>query len=123
MQSGPLTLEEAQSVCNAHQWLKGRKLFADKDWIIDEVAVAPADRLNQWLFVHLCLEGDTPKEALAFYRQPYYDVVLIAFYNRKEEGIAFKTIRSYLSDIGLPASYALYELNADLYKNRGIDPR
>lgn len=101
MNQAAYSLQEAQALCERYQYLVGKKMFPDKDWTIDCVAVAPADRLNQWLFAHFYLEAACPKAALNFYQHPGFDVIVLSVHDRKLEAVAFKDIRTYLEEQGL----------------------
>ncbi len=106
MKKPPLTLEQAGVLAYQYQSLVGRPLCDTKDWLIDCVAIAPADPLNQWLFAHLYMDTGCIVQAGHFYHHNTFDVLLISVYDRSREGVAFKDLRSYLEAAGEAYSLA-----------------
>lgn len=100
MKKQPLTLEQAGVLAQEYQALVGRPLCATEDWLIDCVAIAPADPLNQWLFANIYMDTGCQIQAGQFYRHAAFDVLLISVYNRSLEMVAFKSLRSYLEEAG-----------------------
>src|SRR3954469_813137 len=97
MEKTSFTLLQAEAICRQYQHLVNKRLYDDKDWLIDCVAVAPADSLNQWLFAHSYMDFGCPIAARSFYKHNAYDVIVISIHNRKQEMLAFKDIRTYLN--------------------------
>src|SRR4051812_3870272 len=98
MSQASYTLQEAQAICEQYQYLQGKLMFPDKDWTIDCVAIAPADRLNQWLFAHFYLDFGCPVAALRFYKYDRYDIIVLSIRDRNNMEVVFKDIRSFLED-------------------------
>lgn len=100
METKYFTLAQAEAICRRYQHLVNKPLNADKGWLIDCIAVAPADNLNQWLFAHSYMDLGDPVAARLFYKHNTYDVIAISVYDRKNELLAFKDIRGVLESKG-----------------------
>jgi hypothetical protein len=113
-----LTLQEAQELCGTYQHLIGQRLFPDKDWTIDCVAVAPADRLSQWLFAHFYLECGCPRSAIRFYKTGGYSVIALSVRDRRPESIVFRELSACLAEQAAPE-----ERDAPRVLNRTVESR
>jgi hypothetical protein len=93
----PMTLAEAEHLCDLYSILKGEVLCGcgEQQNLIDSVAVAPFDRLNKWIFVYFFLETDDIKQSIEFYKYSDFDVVLMSRDHANNE-ITYKDLRSYL---------------------------
>jgi hypothetical protein len=73
-----LTKQEAIELSTEHQYLLGQIFITDgAAETVECVAVAPHDELSRAYFLSHYLENRKLQEALSFYGQPYYDVVLV----------------------------------------------
>lgn len=79
VKNGPLTLNQAVTICEKYQHLKGNVVISDKgDFeVIDCVAIAPYDKLGKMLFFKLYKDIKDAEKAIAFYKDRHFDVVLI----------------------------------------------
>ena len=97
MRGPSLTLAEARDICSSHQYLIGRTLTTEPtDFsIIECVAIAPYDEVNQWIFAHYYMEGLHPQDAAEFLHYPFYDVIVLARY-KSDNSILYTDLNSYL---------------------------
>ena len=73
-----LTKQEALTLASQYQYLKGQVYVNDGTAeIIESVELSPHDEMNRSFFLSHYLETKKTNNALLFYVQPYYDVVLI----------------------------------------------
>ena len=95
-----LNLHEAETICGNYQHLAD-KVFIEGSRVlgkIEQVAIAPADSFNKWLFMDIYKQLHCLKDAMRFYKKQEYDVVvIISLYSG--ETIA-KDLKTYLETNG-----------------------
>lgn len=97
MKTQQLSLVEARLLCRQYQHLSGRILLNEPTdlYKIECVAVAPYDDINKWIFAHNYVNGDNLENAMAFYKGPYYDVLLLARNAGDDSVIVYKSLHNY----------------------------
>ena len=79
MKETPLTLQEAQAMCSEYQHIVGQPFCGEYRELgnIEAVVVAPAGRLNKWIFIKYYQKFKDVQQAIAFYNDNEYEVVLL----------------------------------------------
>ena len=68
--------------------------------MVEQIAVAPFDELNQWFYFNFFLESRDIQEALSFYNHDSFDVIVIVR-NQYPDGsceLSYQTLDSYLKE-------------------------
>ena len=95
------TREQAVLACKDYQHLKGVEF--DESSFVRELAVAPLDPLNKWIFNNYYAESGDAVRALEFYHGPFYDVMVIS-----TEKMKYCDLRTFLRQRNIkfdPAKY------------------
>lgn len=96
-----LTLRGAQALHSSYQHLVGSTYAKDNEDIarIIEVAIAPFDDINKWLFLNNYTVTNDVVKALQFYQPPFYDVIAI-LKPFESDKLSYVDIRTYLQQAG-----------------------
>lgn len=94
------TLLQAEAISEQYQYLVNKPIELNKHWLIDCIAVAPSDSLNQWIFAHFYLDTRCPIAAGTFYTGQDYSVIAISICNEQSGELIFKDISIYLREQG-----------------------
>ncbi len=79
MKETPLTLHEAQALCSEYQHIVGQPFCGEYRELgnVEAVVIAPSGKLNKWIFIKYYQKTGNAREALSFYSDNEYDVVLL----------------------------------------------
>lgn len=71
---------DALSICNEYQYLVGQPFCGEYRTLgeIEAVVIAPADKLNKSIFLKQFATHKNLEQALAFYSDDHFDVVLLS---------------------------------------------
>lgn len=94
-----MTLKEARALCSRYQHLMGQTVKVDNEpCTIECVAVGPMDDLNRYIFLEHYKSYKDPKQALEFYKVPFYNVLLIGTTN--SGAVRYWDIHAHLTNTG-----------------------
>jgi hypothetical protein len=79
MKETPLTLQEAEALCAEYQYVVGQPFCGEYRELgkVEAVVIAPAGKLNKWIFMKYYQKFNNPQQALSFYNDNEFDVVLL----------------------------------------------
>ena len=111
----PLTFEQATSISEHYQYLKGRELCVTGKGcgIIEKVVISPYDDINKYIFLRDLTEHGNPIAALEFYPSGLFDVLLVARDYNGLKTLVTQDIRTYLSLTGTPLDLQRYTRGKD----------
>lgn len=99
-----ITFPEAKRLSEEHEHLIGSTFqLKDRLMAVQQIVPSPLDEINKFIFFHFLLESGSAKQALDYYRVPFYDVIVI--YRNALDGTqpAYMPLRRFL-DQHQPAS-------------------
>ena len=103
MKHEPLTLQEAKALCNDFQHLCGKPYSQSSSWSpVISVVVAPYEDINKWIFSRYYAESRNAINALSFYKEPKYDVLVFSASVSNEKWLTYNDLRSYLAENNIP---------------------
>lgn len=79
MKETPLTLEEARALCMAYRHVVGQPFCGEYKEFgkVEDIVIAPASKLNKWIFIKYLQKFNDAVQALNFYNDSEYDVVVV----------------------------------------------
>jgi uncharacterized protein (DUF1330 family) len=79
MKETPLTLQEANALCIQYKHVVGQPFCGEYLGLgnVEDVVVAPFNKLNKWIFLKYYQKFNDARQALSFYNDNDYDVIVI----------------------------------------------
>jgi hypothetical protein len=103
MKHEPLTLQEAKAFCADFQNLVGRQYSQSSSWTpVISVVVAPYEDINKWIFSRYYAEGRQAANALSFYKEHNYEVLVFSASVTNPKWLTYTDLRSYLAENNIP---------------------
>jgi hypothetical protein len=103
MKHEALTLQEAKALCNDFQHIIGRPYTESTSWSpVISVVVAPYEDINKWIFSRYYAEGRNAMNALSFYKEHTYDVLVFSASASNPKWLTYTDLRSYLAENKIP---------------------
>jgi len=99
MTNEPLTLQEAKALCNDFQHLVGKSYSQSNSWSpVISVVVTPHEDVNKWIFSRYYAESRNAFNALSFYKEHKYDVLVFSASVSNSKWLTYTDLRSYLKE-------------------------
>ncbi|OJW78573.1 MAG: hypothetical protein BGO69_00880 [Bacteroidetes bacterium 46-16] len=103
MKHDPLTLQEAQALCKDFQHLAGQPYAQSASWTpVISVVVTPYEDINKWIFSRYYAESRNALNALSFYKEHQYDVLVFSASTTNPKWLTYTDLRSYLATHNIP---------------------
>ena len=103
MKHEALTLQEARSLAGSFQQLVGQPYNHSGSWSpVISVVVSPYADINKWIFSLYYADSRNSVNALGFYKEPEYDVLVFSCSVNNSKWLTYTDLRSYLAEHGIP---------------------
>ena len=109
MTKHPLTLTQATALCEKYHHLRGRRFDKATAAIIECLAIAPYDDINQHILMSQLKDVTDYNQALTDYEGCLFDVIIIAGCPEVDGQFLYKRLSNYLMEMN--------SVNSDLVCN------
>lgn len=103
MKHNALSLDEAHHLCQCYGELAKRVIGNYERDVLEQIVVAPYDKLNKHLFLEIYKETHCPMKSLEFYKGTAYDVLAIFRVKDKETELYFRELQPLLDSHNIDA--------------------
>ena len=103
MKHEALTLQEARSLSSDFQHLVGKPYAKAGSWSpVIGVMVTPYEDISKWIFSRYYAESRNAANALSFYNEHKYDVLVFSASTTNPKWLTYTDLRTYLAENNIP---------------------